>query len=225
MSTEIFENYEAFQQRPDKSVSGVSRIFAEQNPDWKATNRTNIGCWNCADCAYCQDCDSCMDCHGCRQCVRCGAAVDCQACVDSYGLHKCSACRHCARVDYGDNCTGLLQRSEVENEEADFRLPVLVDVHQKVLEAASHTGALNMGKWHSCETTHCRAGWVVVLAGEMARRMEEICGTRIVARVIYARSSEIRVPDWTFFETEKVALKHMVKCAEMEIKLKEQTNG
>jgi hypothetical protein len=40
-------------------------------------------------------------------------------------------------------------------------VPKIENIHQCVLEAVSHPNALHMDKWHSCNTTHCRAGWVV----------------------------------------------------------------
>ena len=46
-------------------------------------------------------------------------------------------------------------------------LPKIPGIHQAVYTAASHPGALDMSSWHTCETTHCRAGWVVALAGDV----------------------------------------------------------
>ena len=36
--------------------------------------------------------------------------------------------------------------------------------------------ALNMGDWHTCETTHCIAGWAVHQAGPAGYLLEEILG-------------------------------------------------
>ena len=45
-----------------------------------------------------------------------------------------------------------------------------------------------MGNWHSCETAHCRAGWVVTLAGEAGKALEWAIGTPAAAAVIYMSS-------------------------------------
>ena len=34
----------------------------------------------------------------------------------------------------------------------------------KVVDKALEDGALNMGNWHTCDTTHCLAGWASVLS-------------------------------------------------------------
>ena len=39
------------------------------------------------------------------------------------------------------------------------------DMCRRVAEAAMKTGALNMYQWHTCETTHCLAGWAIHLSG------------------------------------------------------------
>ena len=77
-----------------------------------------------------------------------------------------------------------------------------------------------MDSWHTCETTHCRAGWVVTLAGKEGKELERRLGTALAANKIYKVSSEIEVK-WAlrFFETNEVAMADMSRCAELEIKL------
>ena len=41
-----------------------------------------------------------------------------------------------------------------------------------VARAALQTDALDMDTWHTCETTHCIAGWAVHLAGEEGEALE-----------------------------------------------------
>jgi hypothetical protein len=43
--TQIFESYILFLQREDKETNGVSKEFAENNPDWELETETNKGCW------------------------------------------------------------------------------------------------------------------------------------------------------------------------------------
>src|SRR5258708_1115253 len=64
-------------------------------------------------------------------------------------------------------------------------VPFIRNIHKVVYKKASKPGALNMCTWHTCETTHCRAGWVVALAGEAGRAMEFRLGTPAAALLIY----------------------------------------
>ncbi len=41
-----------------------------------------------------------------------------------------------------------------------------------VAKAALQAEALNMNTWHTCETTHCIAGWAVHLAGDEGKALE-----------------------------------------------------
>jgi hypothetical protein len=85
-----------------------------------------------------------------------------------------------------------------------------------VLEACSKPDALNMQNWHTCETTHCRAGWVVVLAGEAGKKLESETSTLFAAMQIYKASSPIRVYPPRFFETNTQAMADMQRCADEE---------
>ena len=104
-----------------------------------------------------------------------------------------------------------------------FTLPKIESIHQKVYEAASNNNALNMGKWHTCETTHCRAGWVVTLAGEDGKDLERKTNVSFAAMVIYHASSDIRVSPAMFYVSNEEALQDMKRCAELEIKNQENT--
>ena len=75
-----------------------------------------------------------------------------------------------------------------------------------------------MGKWHSCNTTHCRAGTVVDLAGEAGYALEAKTSTLFAAMQIYAASSEIKVSPARFFDRNEVAMEDMRRCAEEEAK-------
>jgi len=88
------------------------------------------------------------------------------------------------------------------------------------LESADKENALNMDSWHTCETTHCRAGWVIHLAGKQGYELEKLIGTPLAASKIYKNSSEIPV-HWAlrFFEDNETALSDMKRCAELEKKI------
>jgi len=74
-----------------------------------------------------------------------------------------------------------------------------------------------MSDWHTCETTHCRAGWVVTLAGEAGRTLEKKTSTLFAAMQIYRKSSSIKVSQARFFETDAQALADMKRCANEEL--------
>ena len=82
--------------------------------------------------------------------------------------------------------------------------------------AASKTDALNMGSWHSCNTTHCRAGWVVTLAGPGGKALEFAMGTSAAAAIIYLASDPNieKIPNLYASNTE--ALEDMKRLAELE---------
>jgi hypothetical protein len=94
--------------------------------------------------------------------------------------------------------------------------PRIENIHQKVYAAASAPGALNMGDWHFCETTHCRAGWVTHLAGEEGRALEKKIGTPAAASLIYLASDPNigTFPD--FYCGNEAALESMRIAAEAE---------
>lgn len=73
-----------------------------------------------------------------------------------------------------------------------------------------------MGSWHTCETTHCRAGWVVTLAGEAGAAMEFCMGTPAAAALIYLKSDPKleKIPD--FYTNNETALTDMKRLAELE---------
>jgi hypothetical protein len=76
-----------------------------------------------------------------------------------------------------------------------------------------------MNTWHTCNTTHCRGGWVVHLAGKEGKKLEEKTSTAFAAHQIYKASSPIRVHHPRFFETDEVAMADIKRCAEEEAKL------
>jgi hypothetical protein len=75
--------------------------------------------------------------------------------------------------------------------EGRYNVPTIEHIHSRVYEAASRPGALDMGNWH-CGDAHCRAGWVVELAGEAGRKLEEEVGsTGLAAAMIYIKSDPL----------------------------------
>jgi hypothetical protein len=187
--TKIYESYSAFLARDNKADNGVSPDFAKQNPNFEKQNKTNSGCYDCSDCSRCSRCSDCSDCSRCSRCYEC---YDCSRCSDCYG---------CSR-ETGNSPKGA------------FSVPRVAGIHAAVLEAVSKPDALDMSDWHTCETTHCRAGWVVTLAGEAGRALEKQTSTLFAAMQIYKASSPaIRVAPGRYFEGNEEALADIRRCA------------
>lgn len=70
-----------------------------------------------------------------------------------------------------------------------------------------------MSDWHTCETTHCRAGWIVYLAGEAGKMLESIISTPTAAALIYIASDPKinKIPD--FYDYNEKALEDMKRLA------------
>lgn len=85
-------------------------------------------------------------------------------------------------------------------------VPVVADIDAAIL-AGIDTGAmsLNMGKWHSCGTKHCRAGAAINLAGAAGYALEARLGPNAAGALIYAASGSHPVPDWYASDDEAMA--------------------
>jgi hypothetical protein len=94
-------------------------------------------------------------------------------------------------------------------------VPVIPDIHKAIYEACSQPGALDMCNWHSCQTTHCRAGWTVHKAGPLGYALERQTSPVFAAMLIYEASGyEISPP--RFFDSNEDVLADMRRLAEME---------
>ncbi|HKJ62499.1 MAG TPA: hypothetical protein VKA94_11005, partial [Hyphomicrobiales bacterium] len=84
-------------------------------------------------------------------------------------------------------------------------VPVVEEIDVKICEeVCGMPDKLEMNVYHTCETTHSRAGWHVHLAGKKGYDLEERVGPSAAGALIYAASSLFRVPD--FFATNEDAL-------------------
>ena len=97
-------------------------------------------------------------------------------------------------------------------------MPVITEIHKTVYAAASQPKALKMDAWHTCSTTHCRAGWVVTLAGEAGLKLEAQTSTLFAAMRIYDASDPVNlVNPPRFFETNEEAMADMKRLAEIDL--------
>lgn len=98
--------------------------------------------------------------------------------------------------------------------------PIVPNIHTLVKEAVTAKDhRLDMATWHTCETTHCRGGWVVTLAGDAGKKLEQATTTEFAAMQIYRASSPIRVSPVRFYETNAAAMADIERCAAEEAKL------
>jgi hypothetical protein len=70
-----------------------------------------------------------------------------------------------------------------------------------------------MSTWHTCKKTHCRAGWVVTLAGAEGKKLEEFHNTELAAMLIYEKSG-YKINPARFYDDNEAALEDMRKLAE-----------
>src|SRR5579859_1428326 len=91
-------------------------------------------------------------------------------------------------------------------------VPVVPHLDQRILDAISVPGcSLDMSSWHTCDTTHCRAGWAIHLAGEAGYALErELGDSALAGRAIY-RASTGRSPH--FYANNERALEDLRRCA------------
>jgi hypothetical protein len=91
-------------------------------------------------------------------------------------------------------------------------VPIVPHIDAAILDALTSGGTLEMNDWHTCETTHCRAGWAIHLAGDPGRALEEECGPWLAGALIYQASRpEVALPD--FFATKDNALADLKAAA------------
>ena len=69
-----------------------------------------------------------------------------------------------------------------------------------------------MGNVHACKTTHCRAGWVVHLAGEAGYKLEQFHNWELAAMLIY-RESGYHINPARFYDSNEEAMADMKKLA------------
>jgi hypothetical protein len=87
---------------------------------------------------------------------------------------------------------------EIDPATTPFVIPDIDAAILKSIEAnkAAGTNGLDMGSWHGqecdetnwCDTTHCRAGYAICLAGKAGFELERKVGAETAGKMIYAAS-------------------------------------
>ena len=91
-------------------------------------------------------------------------------------------------------------------------VPKIEDLDAKIVAAIECGGKLDMNHWHTCETTHCRAGWAITLAGEDGIALEKKFGSAAAGALIYAKSTpDAKIPN--FYASNKEAMEDLLKRA------------
>lgn len=141
-------------------------------------------------------------------------------------LENCSDCSDCSDCSYCSYCSRCSDCSYSKNKKMDesapsklleISIPKIEKINQKIYAAVTQPNALNMDTWHTCETTHCRAGWVVSLAGEQGKVLEDQFNTELAAILIY-RESGSPINPARFYDGNIEALADMKIRAEKEAK-------
>ena len=203
---EVFEDFADFLlNREDKNVNGVSKSFIEEHPDYESSFddcEDFSGCWNLSDLSDCWNLSDRWNLSG---------LSDCRNLSGCWNLSGLSGCWNLSGLS---GCWNLSdERIKPEN---ILIIPKIENIHQAVYLAASACDALNMSTVHECETTHCRAGWVVTLAGKEGKELEQKTSWNFAANAIYRSSSNIEVGMEQFFKSNDDALADMKRCADEE---------
>jgi len=86
---------------------------------------------------------------------------------------------------------------------ADLRdaigLPIAADAPARLravaIAALADADALEMDTWHTCETTHCIAGWAIHQAGEPGRILEALHGPALAGRLLLGNDAALHFCD------------------------------
>ena len=169
-----------------------------------------IDCYGCFRCFRCIDCSGCFRCFRCIDCAGCSRCFDCSRCFRCFDCSDCSGCSGCARCSGCSGCSRCFDCSG--KSETSLTVPKIENIDKTIYKTCTQPKALDMNCWHTCETTHCRAGWVVTLAGEEGKALETRFGTALAAQLIY-RESGSPISPVRFYDSGADALEDMRKRA------------
>lgn len=105
-----------------------------------------------------------------------------------------------------------LSEADLRGAKLDKRsIPTIENIDAKILTALRKRGNfLTQSAWHLCETTHCRAGWAIHLAGRKGAKLEEKLGPATTGALIYAVSRpDQEIPD--FYNLDSKAVRRSIR--------------
>lgn len=92
-------------------------------------------------------------------------------------------------------------------------IPIVKDIDAAILAACTSPGCkLNMRAWHTCGTSHCRAGWAIFLAGDSGKVLEDHVGPAAAGALIYTVSRPGK-PVPPFYANQDEAMADIIECA------------
>jgi len=170
---------------------------------------------NCRNCTNCTNCSNCSRCSNCSEAAEC---FECFGCTRSFGCTNCSRCAECSECSDCSNVAFVYVKKDLKGDpESTWSgpppIPKIQGIHAKIYAAVSQPDALEMKTWHTCETTHCRGGWAVALAGKPGRALEAFHGTLLAAQLIY-RESGYPLNPCRFFDSNEDAMADMKRLAD-----------
>ena len=78
-----------------------------------------------------------------------------------------------------------------------YNVPAIAHLDARIYaRITSGGGTLSIDDWHTCATTHCRAGWAITIAGEAGAKLEREVGPAAAGALIYAVSRPGRLPNF-----------------------------
>ena len=93
--------------------------------------------------------------------------------------------------------------ADLQNAKLDY-IPGSEGLLKKVAKyALAEDDSLEMNKWHTCDTTHCIAGWAVHLHPE-GRDLEDKCGTEVAGLLLLGPEAHSH-----FFDSNEDAKKYL----------------
>ncbi|MGL4810638.1 MAG: hypothetical protein ACRCXM_02585 [Beijerinckiaceae bacterium] len=109
----------------------------------------------------------------------------------------------------------------LDPDKADYKIPNIDAAIFEAIESGKAKG-LQMSSWHGddlkcdetnwCQTTHCRAGYAICLAGKAGFELEKKYGPEEAGKRIYAVSRpDLPLPD--FHASDEIAMEDIRRCA------------
>ncbi len=128
-------------------------------------------------------------------------------------LTRCSGCSDCSGCSGCSDCSDC---SDMIPAKLAMEIPSIPKIHTAIREAVTQPDAFDMRTWHLCDTMHCRAGWVVHLAGQPGYELERRTSTLFAAQQIY-KASGYEISPVRFYDTDEAALADINRLADAEV--------
>ncbi len=135
-------------------------------------------------------------------------AIDAPNCKTLYA----SACTALTAI-YAPNCANPeIIGTKIAGSISLPEIPKIDHADARILAAIEKGGRCEMNSWHTCGTTHCRAGWLIHLAGEAGYALEGVVGSLAAGCLLYQKARpHMKIPN--FFASNESALADIRECA------------